>query len=236
MMVWFLTSDPQNAHKRETGAGTRSMSHTMRNRKQKLACKLSDSGFEDELLLTPSPSSDRTEVLPLRPVRTETHSVLLSWYRQYGDTGYKIQKEMEHHFHPCESLVRQPQLNAEARCKLVSWLIPVHKHLSLSFECCCLTINIMDRFLACTPVAADCFQLLGVTALLLASKQVEVCSPSIRHLLSLCCDAFTKEQLCNLECLILPDRHCSLQVRYNRQHRNRCTHRTTTTSGTVSFS
>lgn len=28
-------------------------------------------------------------------------------------------------------------------------------------------------------------------------------SPRISHLLSLCCDAFTKEQLCNLECLIL---------------------------------
>lgn len=33
--------------------------------------------------------------------------------------------------------------------------------------------------------------------------QVEVCSPRISHLLSFCCDAFTKEQLCNLECLIL---------------------------------
>lgn len=64
------------------------------------------------------------------------------------------------------------QLTAESRCKLVSWLIPVHKHFRLSFECCCLAVNIMDRFLASTPVAADCFQLLGVTALLLASKQV----------------------------------------------------------------
>lgn len=35
------------------------------------------------------------------------------------------------------------------------------------------------------------------------SAQVEVCSPRISHLLSICCDAFTKEQLCNLECLIL---------------------------------
>lgn len=35
------------------------------------------------------------------------------------------------------------------------------------------------------------------------STQVEVCSPRISHLLSFCCDAFTKEQLCNLECLIL---------------------------------
>lgn len=30
-----------------------------------------------------------------------------------------------------------------------------------------------------------------------------MCSPHISHLLSFCCDAFTKEQLCNLECLIL---------------------------------
>lgn len=33
--------------------------------------------------------------------------------------------------------------------------------------------------------------------------QVEVCSPRIKQLLSLCCDAFSREQLCNLECLIL---------------------------------
>ena len=64
------------------------------------------------------------------------------------------------------------QLTAEARCTLVSWLIPVHRHFLLSFECLCLAVNIVDRFLASTPVAADCFQLVGVTALLLASKQV----------------------------------------------------------------
>lgn len=121
------------------------------------------------------------------------------------------------------------QLTAEARCTLVSWLISLHKYMRLSFECCCLAVNIVDRFLTSTPVAADCFQLVGAAALLLASKQVsgfamptqlepqleppltllslsiqvEVCSPHISHLLSFCCDAFTREQLCNLECLIL---------------------------------
>lgn len=39
--------------------------------------------------------------------------------------------------------------------------------------------------------------------LLSPSIQVEVCSPHISHLLSFCCDAFTREQLCNLECLVL---------------------------------
>ncbi|XP_042343567.1 cyclin-O [Plectropomus leopardus] len=176
--------------------------HTARHRKQTLMSKLSDSGFEEDLGSSPISSPSRKDVSPLCSDEPPAGQ-LSSWYLQYGDIGFKIQREKEAHFHPCKSLARQPQLTAEARCKLVSWLIPVHKHFRLSFECCCLAVNIMDRFMASTPVAADCFQLLGVTALLLASKQVEVCSPRISHLLSLCCDAFTKEQLCNLECLIL---------------------------------
>uniref|UniRef100_A0A493TM80 Cyclin O n=1 Tax=Anas platyrhynchos platyrhynchos TaxID=8840 RepID=A0A493TM80_ANAPP len=67
----------------------------------------------------------------------------------------------------------------------------------------CLAVNTLDRFLATTPVAADCFQLLGVTALLIACKQVEVHPPSVKQLLALCCDAFSRQQLCNLECIVL---------------------------------
>lgn len=42
-----------------------------------------------------------------------------------------------------------------------------------------------------------------LTYVLLCLPQVEVCSPRINQLLSLCCDTFSREQLCNLECLIL---------------------------------
>lgn len=65
-----------------------------------------------------------------------------------------------------------PQVTAEARCELVSWLIAVHRYFSVSFEALCLAVNMVDRFLGTTPVAADCFQLLGVTALFIACKQV----------------------------------------------------------------
>ncbi|XP_044051423.1 cyclin-O [Siniperca chuatsi] len=212
-MVSFVTAEcgSETVHKRRrtTGAApaTEALTpvqqrQTARHRKQTLTSKLSDSGFEEDLGSSPVSSPARIDVSPLRSDEPPAGQ-LSNWYLQYGDIGYKIQREKEAQFHPCKSLARQPQLTAEARCKLVSWLIPVNKHFRLSFECCCLAVNIMDRFLASTPVAADCFQLLGVTALLLASKQVEVCSPRISHLLSFCCDAFTKEQLCNLECLIL---------------------------------
>ncbi|XP_060895321.1 cyclin-O [Labrus mixtus] len=204
-MVSF--EDGENVYKRRRTTPTVVLTpvrrrHTSRHRKQKLMAKMSDSGFEEELESSPTSSPVRIDVSPLRSDEPPAGE-LSTWYLQYGDVGYMIQRAREEKFHPCKSLARQPQLTAEARCKLVSWLIPVHKHFRLSFECCCLSVNIMDRFLASTPVAADCFQLLGVTALLLASKQVEMGSPRICHLLSFCCDAFTKEQLCNLECVIL---------------------------------
>ncbi|XP_032965768.1 cyclin-O isoform X2 [Rhinolophus ferrumequinum] len=104
----------------------------------------------------------------------------------------------------------QQLVTAESRCKLLSWLIPVHRQFGLSFESLCLTVNILDRFLTTTPVAADCFQLLGVTSLLIACKQVEVHPPRVKQLLALCCGAFSRQQLCNLECIVLHKLHFSL--------------------------
>ncbi|KAM6302369.1 CCNO protein, partial [Podargus strigoides] len=124
-------------------------------------------------------------------------------FRDYGESWYRSRKGLESRFQPREPLAQQPQVTAEARCKLVSWLIPVRRHFGLSFEALCLAVNILDRFLSVTPVAADCFQLLGVTALLIACKQVEVYPPSVKELLALCCGAFTRQQLRNLECIVL---------------------------------
>ncbi|XP_061463431.1 cyclin-O isoform X2 [Rhineura floridana] len=108
-------------------------------------------------------------------------------FRDYGQSWYRFRKELESKFHPLDPLAQQPQITAEARCKLISWLIPVHKHFGFSFESLCLAVNTLDRFLTTTPVAADCFQLLGVTSLFISCKQ-----------------------LCNLESIILNKLHFSL--------------------------
>ncbi|KAK1806806.1 hypothetical protein P4O66_005285 [Electrophorus voltai] len=160
---------------------------------------LSDSGFEEDFQ-SPSPSNFFTI-----PWSVNLNNRLIADHHEviYDESCFIIQKNNEEEFLALNCLARQPQITAEARCKLVSWLIAVYKHFKLSFESCCLAVNIMDRFLVTTSVAADCFQLLGVTSLLIATKHVEVCSPRIKQLLSLCCNAFSKEQLCNLECLIL---------------------------------
>ncbi|KAM6222445.1 cyclin-O [Rhynchocyon petersi] len=131
-------------------------------------------------------------------------------FRDYGQSCYAFHKARESHFHPQEPLAQQPQVTAESRCKLLSWLIPVHRQFGLSFESLCLTVNTLDRFLTTTPVASDCFQLLGVTSLLIACKQVEVHPPRVKQLLALCCGAFSRQQLCNLECIVLHKLHFSL--------------------------
>lgn len=99
--------------KRTTSEAAPSDAHTptrqrqnARCRKQTLMSKLGDSGFEEDLSASPSPSPLRMEVFPLRPSAGQ----LSTWYLQYGDIGYKIQKEKEAHFHPSRSLARQPQV------------------------------------------------------------------------------------------------------------------------------
>ncbi|KAL7989029.1 hypothetical protein Chor_007948 [Crotalus horridus] len=133
---------------------------------------------------------------PMRPLERQI-------FRDYGQSWYRFRKELEGKFHPLDPLAQQPQITTDARCKLISWLIPVHKHFGFSFESLCLTVNTLDRFLITTPVAADCFQLLGVTSLFISCKQVEVHPPKVKQLLALCCDTFSRQQLCNLECIIL---------------------------------
>nr|XP_020661220.1 cyclin-O [Pogona vitticeps] len=138
------------------------------------------------------------------------HPLERQLFRDYGQSWYRFRKELESKFQPLDPLAQQPQITAESRCKLISWLIPVHKHFGFSFESLCLTVNTLDRFLTTTPVAADCFQLLGVTSLFISCKQVEVHPPKVKQLLALCCDTFSRQQLCNLECIILNKLHFNL--------------------------
>uniref|UniRef100_A0A8C5M760 DExH-box helicase 29 n=1 Tax=Leptobrachium leishanense TaxID=445787 RepID=A0A8C5M760_9ANUR len=175
-----------------------------RHRKQVLELRSGDSGVCD-LYDTPSPTpSPRASRVPPGPFDSFLSDRLsLQNFRDYGEDCYLFNKSLEGRFLTADCLANQPQLNAKSRCKLVSWLIPVHRHFCLGFESLCLAINILDRFLSCTPVACDCFQLVGVTSLLIACKQVETRPPTVKQLLALCCDAFSKEQLRNLEFMIL---------------------------------
>lgn len=74
----------------------------------------------------------------------------------------------------------QPDINSSMRAILVDWLVDVHNKFELSPETFYLTINIIDRFLAAKLVARGELQLVGIGAMLIASKYEEIWAPEVR--------------------------------------------------------
>ena len=73
----------------------------------------------------------------------------------------------------------QPEMNEKMRSILVDWLIEVHHKFELMPETLYLTINIIDRFLSVKTVPRRELQLVGISAMLIASKYEEIWAPEV---------------------------------------------------------
>jgi cyclin B len=90
-------------------------------------------------------------------------------------------QKTELQFHPSTNCLKgQTDINAKMRLILVEWLIEVHLKFKLLPETLFLTINLMDRYCMVKQVLRNEYQLLGVTAMLIASKYEEIYPPEIR--------------------------------------------------------
>ncbi|CZS92427.1 uncharacterized protein RAG0_02921 [Rhynchosporium agropyri] len=98
----------------------------------------------------------------------------------------------------------QQYLKWDMRRILVDWLIHVCTTYHLPHETLFLTVNITDRFLSRRVVEIHHLQLVGITALLIASKYEERrCSRGIDFYCHLTGNAFTKTQILHAERSIL---------------------------------
>lgn len=97
----------------------------------------------------------------------------------------------------------QPHINERMRSILVDWLVEVHLKFKLVPETLYLTINVIDRYLDRATVTRPKLQLVGVTALLIASKYEEIYPPELRDLVYICDHAYRKEQILQMEETIL---------------------------------
>lgn len=86
----------------------------------------------------------------------------------------------------------QSFINERMRSILVDWLVEVHLKFKLVPETLYLTVNLIDRYLAKTEVSRPKLQLVGVTALLIASKYEEIYPPELRDLVYICDRAYSK--------------------------------------------
>jgi hypothetical protein len=91
---------------------------------------------------------------------------------------------------------KQPHINTKMRAILIDWLIEVHYKFKLFESTLYLTVNIVDRFLDNSHhTSRRDLQLVGVTALLIASKYEELYIPELRDLTYICDDAYTADQV-----------------------------------------
>ena len=120
-------------------------------------------------------------------------------------TGYVM--DIYEHYHEKEAFTsvkpiymeRQPHINERMRSILIDWLIEVHQKFKLVPETLYLTVNVIDRYLEKASISRQKLQLLGVTALLLASKYEEIYPPEISDFIYICDNAYDKEEILAME-------------------------------------
>jgi len=71
----------------------------------------------------------------------------------------------------------QPQITSLEREVLINWLIIIQVEFNLLPETLFITVNIIDRYLSKKRIPLDQFQLLGITAMFIASKFQEIYPP-----------------------------------------------------------
>ncbi|XP_028679214.1 G2/mitotic-specific cyclin-B2 [Erpetoichthys calabaricus] len=95
------------------------------------------------------------------------------------------------------------EINERMRAILLDWLIQVHSRFQLLQETLYLTVSILDRFLQIQPVSRKRLQLVGVTAMFIASKYEEIYPPGVGDFVYITDDTFSKAQVYEMEILIL---------------------------------
>lgn len=113
---------------------------------------------------------------------------------------------MYHHFRSKEAFTtacpeymeNQQFIDQRMRSILVDWLVEVHLKFKLVPETLYLVVNLIDRYLAKKEVTRSKLQLVGVTALFIATKYEEIYPPELRDLVYICDRAYSKFEVSNV--------------------------------------
>ncbi|KAA8517350.1 hypothetical protein F0562_017644 [Nyssa sinensis] len=131
---------------------------------------------------------------------------------EYVEDIYKFYKEVEHESRVHIYMDMQPEINERMRAILIDWLIEVHHKFELMPETLYLTINIVDRYLSMKTVLRKELQLVGISAMLMASKYEEIWAPEVNDFVCISDSAYTHEQVLIMEKRILGELEWNLTV------------------------
>ncbi|KAB7496256.1 G2/mitotic-specific cyclin-A [Armadillidium nasatum] len=98
---------------------------------------------------------------------------------------------------------KQTDITASMRWILVDWLVEVAEEYSLHTETLYLAVSYIDRFLSQMSVKRDKLQLVGTTAMFIASKYEEIYPPDVSQFSYITDNTYKVSQILRMEHLIL---------------------------------
>lgn len=165
---------------------------------------------EEVVVAKPSTVNESNEEAATRPVARELRDLDMEdiedplMAAEYAVDIFKYLREIEPKTQPNPDYMDyQDDLEWKMRGILVDWLIEVHTRFHLLPETLFLAVNIIDRFLSAKVVQLDRLQLVGVTAMFIASKYEEVLSPHVANFRHVADDGFTEQEILSAERLML---------------------------------
>jgi G2/mitotic-specific cyclin 1/2 len=123
---------------------------------------------------------------------------------EYANDIFEYLRDLECNSVPNPNYMsHQDDLEWKTRGILVDWLVEVHTRFHLLPETLFLAVNVVDRFLSEKVVQLDRLQLVGITAMFIASKYEEVLSPHIANFRHIADDGFTEAEILSAERFVL---------------------------------
>ncbi|KAG5919386.1 hypothetical protein E4U53_003997, partial [Claviceps sorghi] len=128
----------------------------------------------------------------------------VSMVAEYGEEIFEYMRELEIKMQPNPHYMEmQTEIQWTMRSVLMDWLVQVHNRFSLLPETLFLTVNYIDRFLSCKIVSIGKLQLVGATAILVASKYEEINCPSLDEIVYMVDGGYTTEEILKAERFML---------------------------------
>ncbi|XP_069842198.1 G2/mitotic-specific cyclin-B3 [Dendropsophus ebraccatus] len=122
---------------------------------------------------------------------------------EYAMDIFAYMREREEKFVLSNYMESQGDISKEMRAILVDWMVEVQENFELNHETLYLAVKLVDHYLAVSVITREKLQLIGSTAVLIASKFEERCPPCLDDFLYICDDAYKREELVAMEMDIL---------------------------------
>ncbi|KAJ6909971.1 cyclin-B3-1 isoform X3 [Populus alba x Populus x berolinensis] len=115
---------------------------------------------------------------------------------EYVDAIYKYYWILEVQNSSLENYMAiQTDITPQMRGIVINWLIEVHFKFELMPETLYLMVTLLDRYLSQAQIKKNELQLVGLTALFLASKYEDFWHPRIKDLISISAESYSRDQM-----------------------------------------